>query len=167
MFMQLSIYHASATVLQLHPIVRQCFLDTYMHTYVHTYIRAYIRPGGREPAFTTQQGGDHVSHRHITQTYIHTHIHSTRWWKICARSSARRRSCLPQTCYAYIHTHTHTFNQVVENLRSQLSKAAIMSLTDMFMYLKAAMDPELDQVIYIHIYTCIYVCVCVCVSTYI
>jgi hypothetical protein len=56
-----------------------------------------------------------------------------------------------------------------------------MSLTDMFMYLKAAMDSELDQVTYkkkewVYVYECVdfvnmfrgmYVSVCVCVGDFV
>ncbi len=62
--------------------------------------------------------------------------------------------------YIYTHTHTHTHTQVravlavVDNLRSNLSKSALMALSDMLTYLKTAMDPELDQIVVICVKKC-------------
>lgn len=44
-----------------------------------------------------------------------------------------------------LHPLVRAVLSVVDNLRSQLSKAAIMSLTDMITNLRVHMDPELDQ----------------------
>jgi len=43
---------------------------------------------------------------------------------------------------------------VVDNLRSNLSKSALMALTDMVKYLKTAMDPELDHVVIVCVKKC-------------
>ena len=45
-----------------------------------------------------------------------------------------------------LHSLVRAVLSVVDNLRSQLSKAAIMCLTDMFQYLRMNMDAEMDHI---------------------
>jgi len=51
------------------------------------------------------------------------------------------------TILPQLHAVVRAVLVVVDNLRSNLSKSALMSLTDMLKYLKTAMDPELDHVV--------------------
>ena len=51
------------------------------------------------------------------------------------------------TIIPQLHAVVRAVLLVVDNLRSNLSKSALMSLTDMLKYLKTAMDPELDHVV--------------------
>ena len=51
------------------------------------------------------------------------------------------------TILPQLHAVVRAVLVVVDNLRSNLSKSALMSLTDMLKYLRTAMDPELDQVV--------------------
>jgi hypothetical protein len=58
------------------------------------------------------------------------------------------------TLLPQLHAVVRAVLVVVDNLRSNLSKSALMSLTDMLKYLKTAMDPELDHVVIVCVKKC-------------
>ncbi|ESP02820.1 hypothetical protein LOTGIDRAFT_212335 [Lottia gigantea] len=57
-----------------------------------------------------------------------------------------RRICMyhPQVIIGSLHTVVVAINAEVKNLRSQVSRLAIVCLGDMFTYLKKGLDPDLD-----------------------
>jgi len=58
------------------------------------------------------------------------------------------------TIIPQLHAVVRAVLVVVDNLRSNLSKSALMSLTDMLKYLKTAMDPELDHIVSVCVKKC-------------
>jgi HEAT repeat protein len=119
---------------------------------VRSAMDAGARPSGgyTEPVHTPTEELQPVENPDTTMRTLIERLGSSDWAvQMEALNDLRALSIYhaPQTVLPNLHQVVRHTLLVADNLRSQLSKAAIMSLADMLRYLKAHMDPELDKLV--------------------